>query len=128
MPEYAVISVGENNSYGHPDENLLSRLRDVGAVVYRTDMQGTITCKSDGKTLSFETEKAVAQTKTAVEDRPGDERKATSNSSVYIGNKNSKKFHLPTCKTLPKEENRVYFDSRQTAVNEGYAPCKNCNP
>ena len=53
MPEYAVISVGEGNSYGHPTEAVLSRLRDAGAKVYRTDMQGDVICTSDGKNVSF---------------------------------------------------------------------------
>jgi competence protein ComEC len=60
MPEYAVISVGANNSYGHPHENTLSRLRDAEAMVYRTDLQSTITCVSDGKTVSFQTETSNA--------------------------------------------------------------------
>lgn len=46
----------------------------------------------------------------------------------YIGNKNSKVFHYPTCNTLPHEKNRVYFDDREDAINDGYRPCKNCNP
>lgn len=46
----------------------------------------------------------------------------------YIGNKNSKKFHLPSCRTLPTEKNRVYFESRDAAISKGYDPCKNCNP
>lgn len=37
MPQYAVISVGANNSYGHPTEDALSRLRDADVTVYRTD-------------------------------------------------------------------------------------------
>ena len=44
MPQYAVISVGADNSYGHPTEETLSRLRDAGVTVYRTDMQGNIIC------------------------------------------------------------------------------------
>jgi len=56
------------------------------------------------------------------------ERAYPDDSNVYIGNKNTKKLHLPTCRTLPKEENQIQFDSRQNAINEGYAPCKNCNP
>ena len=47
---------------------------------------------------------------------------------TYIGNKNSKKFHLPTCSSLPAEKNQVYFQSRDEAVREGYEPCKRCNP
>ncbi|MBR2667388.1 MAG: MBL fold metallo-hydrolase [Oscillospiraceae bacterium] len=48
MPTYAVISVGAGNPYGHPGEELLSRLRDAGAVVLRTDQLGTVTVTSDG--------------------------------------------------------------------------------
>ena len=53
MPAYAVISVGTGNSYGHPTEDALSRLRDADVKVYRTDLQGDIKCTSDGKTVSF---------------------------------------------------------------------------
>lgn len=40
-PETAVISVG-SNSYGHPDPRVLTRLRQAGAEVYRTDLQGSV--------------------------------------------------------------------------------------
>ena len=53
MPQYAVISVGAGNSYGHPTENTLSRLRDADVKTFRTDMQGDIFCTSDGKEVSF---------------------------------------------------------------------------
>ncbi len=53
MPEYAVISCGKGNSYGHPHEETLSRLSDASVTVYRTDLSGDITCTSDGKQLSF---------------------------------------------------------------------------
>jgi len=46
----------------------------------------------------------------------------------YIGNRKSKKFHFVSCRTLPKENNRTYFSSREEAVSEGYTPCGNCNP
>ena len=57
-------------------------------------------------------------------------RKASppSGSGQYIGNKNTKKFHWPSCHTLPKQSNRVYFKSREKAISSGYVPCKNCNP
>ncbi len=42
MPEYAVISVGENNSYGHPSDKTLSRLNDHGIEYIRTDESGTV--------------------------------------------------------------------------------------
>ena len=42
-PETAVISVGKNNSYGHPAQAVLDRLAAAGASVYRTDQMGTVT-------------------------------------------------------------------------------------
>ena len=54
-PTYAVISSNrtEEPDYNHPHEEVVSRLRDEDAIVYRTDLQGTVTCISDGKTISF---------------------------------------------------------------------------
>lgn len=57
MPSYAIISVGADNPYGHPAEETLARLGDVGAVVMHTDEMGTIECESDGKCLFFHTKK-----------------------------------------------------------------------
>lgn len=48
--------------------------------------------------------------------------------ALYIGNKNSKKFHLPSCTGLPKEKNQVFFESREEALEEGYTPCSICSP
>ncbi len=45
-----------------------------------------------------------------------------------IGNKNSKKYHLPSCHTLPHPKNQVFFESSEEAANSGYKPCKNCRP
>lgn len=59
-PQYAVISVGAGNSYGHPTEVVLSRLRDAGVTTFRTDMQGEITAVSDGQTINFSTAKNAA--------------------------------------------------------------------
>ena len=49
-------------------------------------------------------------------------------SMQYIGNLNTHKFHRPSCSTLPKESNRIYFDTREEAIADGYIPCKRCNP
>ncbi len=50
-PSYAVISVGRNNSYGHPSSEVLSALSSVPHL-YRTDLQGTITIGCDGTSLA----------------------------------------------------------------------------
>lgn len=51
-PKYAVISVGAGNSYGHPREEILDRLDDIGAQVLRTDQLGTIVLVSDGGNIT----------------------------------------------------------------------------
>lgn len=129
MPEFAVIQVGTGNSYWHPAENTLSKLRDAGVKIYRNDLQGTIICTSDGGNVSFSTEKnASLQTNpTEITSVPSIETDIP-DAGEYIGNKNSKKFHLPTCKNLPAEKNRVYLESRNEALQKGYDPCGNCNP
>ena len=141
MPKYAIISVGEN-SYGHPTEDTLSRLRDAGAKIYRTDMQGDIIAASDGKTVTVTTkkngdiatnpteeEKAAAaksaEAKNAGTESAGNETKAYS----YIGNKNTKKLHNPSCSAVlqMKEESKVYLNcTRDAAIKNGYRPCGRC--
>ena len=56
-PKYSVISVGKDNSYGHPDSIILNRLNTMGVEVLRTDELGTIVFTSDGKNLTYKTNK-----------------------------------------------------------------------
>lgn len=119
MPEYAVISAGRGNSYGHPHEEVLSRLRDAGVKLYRTDLQGDIVARSDGENVTFETSKGgEAQVNPTVEDKE----------EIYIGNKKSKKFHRSSCESLPSDKNAVEFKDRDSAYDAGYSPCGNCKP
>lgn len=53
MPQYAVISCGKGNSYGHPHDEVLSRLHDADVWTFRTDLQGDIICTSNGSSVSF---------------------------------------------------------------------------
>lgn len=48
-PEYAVISAGENNSYGHPSQVVMNRLSEKGVETYVTAEVGTVVAISDGK-------------------------------------------------------------------------------
>jgi competence protein ComEC len=115
MPSIGVISVGKDNSYGHPCEAPLSKLRDADVWVYRTDELGNILAISDGTSVAIAWEVSSSQP-----DAPGD------GELVFIGNKNSKKLHLSTCGSVPSEKNRVYFDSYDEAIAAGYVPCANC--
>lgn len=56
VPEYAVISCGEGNSYGHPHEETMEKLESAEVQVYRTDIQGYISVVSDGRTLDWSQE------------------------------------------------------------------------
>jgi len=53
-PKYAVIQVGDNNSYNHPTKETLDKLNKNGIKIYRTDIDGTIKLVSDGNNISFE--------------------------------------------------------------------------
>lgn len=117
-PEYAVISVEENNSYGHPHKEILQRLSNLRVQTLRTDECGTIIFTSDGETLTVNQD--IKPSKAPVASQPS--------GTVYIGNKNSLKFHKTTCSGLPKEENRVTFSTRQEAIDSGYEPCGKCKP
>jgi len=46
----------------------------------------------------------------------------------YIGNSDSKIYHLPTCSYLPDRENQVSFSSKAKAESEGYRACQHCKP
>lgn len=50
-PQYAVISVGRNNNFGHPAEEVLKRLEKYGMSIYRTDLNGTVTFIADRKKI-----------------------------------------------------------------------------
>jgi len=111
-PQYAVISCGQDNSYGHPHEATLEALE--GVRVLRTDELGTIIIRSDGQAISVD----------------GQSESAEHAEVMYIGNRNSMKFHNPDCpgvaKTSPK--NRIPLSSREEAIALGYSPCGECDP
>ncbi|MBE0642787.1 MAG: DNA internalization-related competence protein ComEC/Rec2 [Bacteroidetes bacterium] len=51
-PKHAVICVGRNNQFNHPRQEVLNRLRLVGARIYRTDIDGAVIFESDGHRVS----------------------------------------------------------------------------
>ncbi len=53
-PETVVISCGIWNDYGHPHGAILDRIRDRGCNLYRTDLQGTISCTSTGNGIIWD--------------------------------------------------------------------------
>ena len=54
-PQYALISAGRGNTFGHPTPEVLSRLDAIGATVLRTDLHGQITLMTDGEGVELRT-------------------------------------------------------------------------
>lgn len=149
-PKYTVISCGADNNYGHPAQSAMSRLKAIGTKIFRTDAQGTIVATSNGSRIKWNkspsklwsyreygsstligadgSESQISGDNTSGSDNTASSAPALSNGQKYIGNVNSKKFHLPSCNGLPYEKNRVYFDSIDAAHQAGYSPCGLCRP
>lgn len=151
-PEFAVISVGGSNPYDHPAEEVLSRLAGQDVTLYRTDIHGDIHCTSDGEKVRFDVEKnsdidayitaggyknyleelnaqkSAAAAGSAAEDE-GTEKSGSG--ADYIANKNTGKFHYPSCSSVDKmkESNKLYFTgTRDELIGMGYEPCGRCHP
>lgn len=140
MPEYAVISVGEGNSYEHPEENTLSRLRDAEAEILRTDLNGDIIISSDGKELTVTTDKSATEEQlltpggksrsiakpAADENQEPDpeetEEPQSQETMVWIPKSGSKYHSDPECSNM-KDPALV---SLSQAESMGYTPCKKC--
>lgn len=56
-PKYAIISVGANNKYGHPNNETIDRINKYTNYIYRTDINGNIIVSSDGDNILIETER-----------------------------------------------------------------------
>lgn len=56
-PEIAVISLGEDNEYGHPHKSTLKLLNNIDCDIYRTDEDKTVKISTDGENLEVETDR-----------------------------------------------------------------------
>ncbi len=124
--KYGVICVGAGNSYGHPKEATLSRLKTAGIAVYRTDQNGHVVFTTDGTKLTLPGNGGTVNGTFSSGSSSGSST-SSSSTDTFIGNKESKIFHLPTCGNLPDVSKRNYLYNYWFIVNcIGYTPCKVC--
>jgi beta-lactamase superfamily II metal-dependent hydrolase len=128
-PEYAVISCGEDNDYGHPHKETLQRLKNTN--VLRTDLSGDIIIVSNGKTLTVGDDTTEYSTTVITEtetETTATVAETTAEQQQYVGNKNSKKYHKKSCPSVEVmlDKNKVYFSNKKEADEKGYTPCKSC--
>ena len=116
-PEYAIVSCGKDNDYGHPHVETVSLYKDAGLPMLRTDELGSILAVSDGRDITITWEKQQNVPMDLV---------ASEGFGSFIANKNSKTLHTPFCSGLPKESNRVSYDSYDAAILDGCKPCSSC--
>lgn len=118
-PKYAVISCGAGNKYGHPHSETLKRFASRNIEVYRTDTQGTVIAYTDGINITWPTEKSA----------PVNSQSTAETSVLYILNTNTKKYHLPTCRSVKQMSGSNKEESNLSAAEIealGYEACKNC--
>ena len=132
MPEYAVISVGERNSYGHPTDAVLSRLSDADVKTYRTDLNGDIYVYSDGQNIRVETAKEADESEifkpAGVINNVENTEVSNGEAQAYVLNPKSMKFHYLTCSGLPTKNRSDKVATRDELIAKGYSPCGICKP
>ena len=139
-PEYAVISCGLNNQYGHPSEETLERLSDMDIPVFRTDEQGTIIAQSDGSSIIWnvspyseevsqstssvstpETSNSTSESAGIVNTTP---EPTTNSAMVWLSATGSKYHRIPDCGNMNPDNARQVSQSEAEA--QGYTACSKC--
>ena len=114
-PDYVVISVGKDNSYGHPHAEVMAELKRRKIPIYRTDETGTILITSDGSKVAFQAQ--PSKITDAVPVKP--EKKKN---QVYV-TKTGTKFHKEGCSYLTQDAQSM---PKEEALKEGYTACSRC--
>lgn len=114
-----VVSHKQSDSYLEGERNGYDSGYDVGKDEWYD--KGYAEGKNDGYDNGFDAGQKSAR-------RNSSSATSDSSSGLYIGNRNSKKYHFSTCSYLPDEANRIYFDSSSDAETSGYVPCSHCDP
>lgn len=132
-PQYAIISVGQGNDYGHPNTDTLTRLNNKGIKTFRTDTQGTIIATSNGQTITFNTNPTVINTTntnsntvvttSTTNDNSNKTNVVNQSQTLWRANSTTKVYHLDkTCSGMKNPTSMTL----QEAQNLGLKPCSKC--
>lgn len=113
-PDYAVISCGEGNSYGHPHAETLNTLRTNGVKVYRTDEQGSIIAKTDGKKITF----SVPASETWKAGEPTGSSQTAGNKEITGASKTPQSKEITDASKSQKSSAAEYSDAVKGAAQE----------
>ncbi len=134
-PHTAVISVGRN-SYGHPTQDVVGRLRASGARVYSTQKNGdvTVTVRAGGR-WSWTFARTTEQVRRGVSHTSGGDTAggaassgggaaAMGSTTVYV-TRTGEKYHVKGCRYLAQSRIKL---TPEEAKARGYEPCSVCRP
>lgn len=128
-PQYAIVSCGLGNDYGHPSQRVTKLLEENRIPLYRTDVQGTIELLMSAEDISFSQKPCGNYTPGSGMALDGSDFHAEDYS--YVLNTRTHKFHLPDCDSVTEMSvrNRRGSDkTREELLLEGYDPCGSCKP
>ena len=133
-PAVAVVSVGADNEYGHPDDTVIQRIQAY-ADVLRTDINGSVMVISDGQTITVSAQRGYEGNSFASQTKGGYITEVTMAPEIhrYILNtrESSMKFHLPNCPSvndISERNKQEYEGTREDLIEMGYSPCGYCRP
>lgn len=116
-PKYAVISVGKDNSYGHPHKSTMDKLKASGIIVYRTDETGTIVATSDGSKITFST-KPGTYSYNGTGSSSNFNTSSVKNSSSSKSNKSTNTTVVPVPKTTTKQSTQTTKPKQSTQTSD----------
>jgi len=129
LPKYAIISVGDNNTYGHPSMDTLDRLAQFNIKVFRTDLHGTIIIASDGEKIRVDKQASPIKPKapptvSSREKSPEIAQADKDSITVYI-TRTGRRYHRFGCQYLSRSCIPIEL---KKAKEMRYTPCKVCKP
>lgn len=136
VPEYAVLSCGTGNSYGHPHIESMEKLQAMDIPLFRTDKQGTIVASTDGSSITWNVEPCNDYSPGDPNDVPAQPQSSDQSSgntsasetlSVVYWTPGGKSYHSRrSCSTLSRSK-IVNSGSLNDALNAGKSdPCNVC--